>query len=72
MSETGGLHTLSSTGGSTSGTLIQMPPDNAAAFYIPHRIPYNTSKERFQLLLFFFLLLNNIFVYIEKVMIRYI
>nr|XP_014097494.1 cyclic AMP response element-binding protein B isoform X1 [Bactrocera oleae]XP_036234439.1 cyclic AMP response element-binding protein B isoform X1 [Bactrocera oleae]XP_036234440.1 cyclic AMP response element-binding protein B isoform X1 [Bactrocera oleae]XP_036234442.1 cyclic AMP response element-binding protein B isoform X1 [Bactrocera oleae]XP_036234443.1 cyclic AMP response element-binding protein B isoform X1 [Bactrocera oleae]XP_036234444.1 cyclic AMP response element-binding protein B len=45
MSETGGLHTLSSTGGGTSGTLIQMPPDNAAAFYIPHRIPYNTNNS---------------------------
>ncbi|XP_012158361.1 cyclic AMP response element-binding protein B isoform X2 [Ceratitis capitata] len=45
MSETGGLHALAGTGGSTSGTLIQLPPDNAATFYLPHRISYNTNNS---------------------------
>ncbi|XP_017482246.1 PREDICTED: cyclic AMP response element-binding protein B isoform X2 [Rhagoletis zephyria] len=45
MSETGGLSTLPGTGGNTSGTLIQLPPDNAPTFYIPHRIPYNTNNS---------------------------
>ncbi|XP_054727459.1 cyclic AMP response element-binding protein B isoform X2 [Anastrepha obliqua] len=45
MSDTGGLPTLPGTVGSTSGTLIQLPPDNAPTFYIPHRIPYNTNNS---------------------------
>ncbi|XP_067639833.1 cyclic AMP response element-binding protein B isoform X2 [Eurosta solidaginis] len=45
MSETGGLPSLPCTGVSTSGTLIQIPPDSAPTFYIPHRIPYNTNNS---------------------------